>query len=78
MQKSRVGSKGEIFLTKEIRKKLGLRPGTEIDIKVDDGKLIARAIPKVKDLLRESSEVEITFEDFHKFRKGLSKKAESF
>lgn len=78
MQKSKVGSKGEIFPPKEVREKLGLSPGTEIDIKVDDGKLIVQAVPRVKDLLKEPSQVEITIEEFHKFRKELGKKAESF
>ena len=77
MQKGKVGSKGEIFPPKEIREKLGLRPGTVIDIKVEDDRLIVRPVPKVKDLLKEPSQVEITLEEFHKFRRELSKRAES-
>ncbi|MDG6923009.1 MAG: AbrB/MazE/SpoVT family DNA-binding domain-containing protein [Nitrososphaerota archaeon] len=77
MQKTKVGSKGEIFPPKEIREKLGLRPGTEIDMKVEDDKLIVQPIPRVKDLLKEPAQVEITLEEFHKFRRELSKKAES-
>ncbi len=77
LQKTKVGSKGEIFPPKEIREKLGLRPGTEIDMKVEDDKLIVQPIPRVKDLLKEPAQVEITLEEFHKFRRELSKKAES-
>jgi AbrB family looped-hinge helix DNA binding protein len=78
LQKAKVGSKGEIFPPKKIREKLGLRPGTELDFKVEDSKLIVQAIPKVNDLLnRRPTKVEITLEDFHKFRRQLSKKAES-
>jgi AbrB family looped-hinge helix DNA binding protein len=78
LQKSKVGSKGEIFPPKEMREKLGLRPGREIDFKVEDSKLIVRPIPRVRDLLKEPAQVEITAEEFHKFRRELSKKAESF
>lgn len=78
LQKAKVGSKGEIFPPKEIREKLGLRPGTELDFKVEDSKLIVQAIPKVNDLLKQPPKVEITLQDFHKFRRQLSKKAESF
>lgn len=77
MQKAKVGSKGEIFPPKEIREKLGLHPGTEIDIKVEDRKLIVQPVLKVKDLLKEPAQVEITLEEFHKFRRELSRKAES-
>ena len=77
MQKSKIGSKGEIFPPKEIREKLGLRPGMEIDLKVEDSKLIVRPIPKVNDLLNEPTQVEVTLQEFRKFRRELSKKAES-
>jgi AbrB family looped-hinge helix DNA binding protein len=77
LQKSKIGSKGEIFPPKEIRERLGLYPGTEIDLKVEDSKLIVRVIPKVNDLLKQPPLVEISLEEFHKFRKDLSKKAES-
>ncbi len=77
MQKSKIGSKGEIFPPKEIREKLGLRPGVEIDLKVEDSKLIVRPIPRVNDLLKEPAQVEVTLQEFHKFRRELSKKAES-
>ena len=69
MQKGKVGSKGEIFPPKEIREKLGLRPGTVIDIEVENDRLIVRPVPKVKDLLKESAQIEITLEEFHKFRR---------
>ena len=72
-----VGSKGEIFPPKEIREKLGLRPGVKINLKVEDSKLIVRPIPRVNDLLKEPAQVEVTLQEFHTFRRELSKKAES-
>ena len=77
MQKSKIGSKGEIFPPKEIREKLGLLPGTEIRIKVDNDKLLVQPIPRVKDLLKEPAQIETSLEEFHRFRRELSKKAES-
>ncbi len=77
LQKTKIGSKGEIFPPKKIREKLGLLPGTEIDMKVEDDKLIVQPIPRVKDLLKEPAQVEITLEEFHRFRRELGKRAES-
>jgi AbrB family looped-hinge helix DNA binding protein len=77
MQKSTVGSKGEIFPPKEIRERLGLKPGVEIKYKVENGTLIVERVSKVRDLLKESPQVEVTLEELRKFRRDLSKKAES-
>jgi AbrB family looped-hinge helix DNA binding protein len=77
MQKTRVGSKGEIFPPKEIREKLKLNPGTELDLRVEDSKLIVKPIRSVNDLLKQPALVNISLEEFHKFRRELSKKAES-
>jgi AbrB family looped-hinge helix DNA binding protein len=77
LQKTKVGSKGEIFPPKEIREKLGLLPGTELDLEVKDSKLIIKPIPTINDMLKRPSKVEISLEQFHKLRRNLSKKAES-
>ena len=77
LQKRKVGSKGEIFPPKDIREKLGLRPGREIDLKVDGDKLVVQVLPKVREIISEPSSVEISLEEFHNFRRQLSKKAES-
>lgn len=77
MQKSRVGSKGELFPPKEIREKLGLRANTKVIYKIEDGRLVVEPVPSLEEVLRESASVEITLEEFHKHRKELSLKAES-
>jgi len=77
LQKTKIGSKGEIFPPKEIREKLGLAPGTEVDLQIEDSKLIVRPIPSVIDLLKEPAQVTISLEEFHKFRRELSNRAES-
>ena len=77
MQKNRVGSKGELFPPKEIREKLGLNVHTIVIYKVEDGRLIVEPVPSVEEILKEPTLVEVTLEEFHKFRKELSQKAET-
>jgi len=77
MQKSRVGSKGELFPPKEIREKLGLRAHAKVIYKVEDGRLVVEPVPSLEEVLREPSSVEITLEEFHRHRRELSRKAES-
>jgi bifunctional DNA-binding transcriptional regulator/antitoxin component of YhaV-PrlF toxin-antitoxin module len=76
MQQSRVGSKGELFPSKEIREKLKLNAHTKIIYTIEAGRLIVEPIPSVKEVLEEKPSVEISFEEFHKQRKDLSTKAE--
>ena len=76
MQQSRVGSKGELFPSKEIREKLKLNAHTKVIYKIEAGRLIVEPIPSLKEVLEEKPSVEITLEDFHKQRKELSMKAE--
>ena len=77
MQKSRVGSKGELFPPKEIREKLGLRAHTQVIYKIEDGRLVVEPVPNLEEVINEAPFVEITLEEFHKHRKELSRKAES-
>ena len=76
MQQSRVGSKGELFPSKEIREKLKLYAHTKVIYKIEAGRLIVEPIPSLKEVLEENSCVEISFEEFCKQRKELSSKAE--
>jgi len=77
MQKSRVGSKGELFPPKEIREKLGLHAHTRVTYKIEQGRLVVEPVPSLEKVLKEPPFIEITLEDFHKHRKKLSRKAES-
>jgi bifunctional DNA-binding transcriptional regulator/antitoxin component of YhaV-PrlF toxin-antitoxin module len=77
MQQSRVGSKGELFPSKEIREKLKLNAHTKVTYKIEAGRLIVEPIPSLKEVLEEKPSVEITFEESHKQRKELSTKAEN-
>jgi bifunctional DNA-binding transcriptional regulator/antitoxin component of YhaV-PrlF toxin-antitoxin module len=77
MQESRVGSKGELFPPKELREKLGLRAFTKVIYKIESGRLVVEPVPSLKEVLQKKPSVEITLEEFHRFRKELSKKAET-
>lgn len=77
MSKSRVGSKGELFPPKEIREKLGLRAHAKVIYKIEGGRLIVEPVPNLEEVLKEPPSVEITLEEFHGFRRELSRKAES-
>jgi len=45
--------------------------------RVENGRLIVEPIPTLEDVLEKPPEIEISLEDFHKFRKELSKEAET-
>jgi bifunctional DNA-binding transcriptional regulator/antitoxin component of YhaV-PrlF toxin-antitoxin module len=77
MLKNRVGSKGELFPPKEIREKLGLHAHAKVIYKIEGGRLIVEPVPSLEEVLKEAPSVEISLEEFHKFRKELSKKTES-
>ena len=40
--KTKVSDKGQITIPKAVRSKLGLRPGTVLEVEADRGRLIAR------------------------------------
>ena len=53
MQQSRVGSKGELFPSKEIREKLKLNAHTRVIYKIEAGKLIVEPILSLEEVLEE-------------------------
>jgi bifunctional DNA-binding transcriptional regulator/antitoxin component of YhaV-PrlF toxin-antitoxin module len=77
MQKNRVGSKGELFPPKEIRRRLGLRAHTKVIYKIESGRLVVEPVPSLEEVLKESLPVEMTLEEFHKHRRELSRQAET-
>ncbi|MEM2507112.1 MAG: AbrB/MazE/SpoVT family DNA-binding domain-containing protein [Nitrososphaeria archaeon] len=77
MEESRVGSKGELFPPKEIREKLGLKAHAKVIYKIEDGRLIVEPVPNLEEVLTEQPIIEIILQEFHKFRKELSQKAET-
>ncbi|MBM3898273.1 MAG: AbrB/MazE/SpoVT family DNA-binding domain-containing protein [Thaumarchaeota archaeon] len=77
MAESRVGSKEELFPPKKIREKLGLRAGKKVIYKVEAGRLVVEPVPSLEEVLREPPCIEITVDEFHRFRKELSRTVET-
>ena len=77
MEKSRVGSKGELFPPKKIREKLGLRVHTKVIYRIEKGRPIVEPVTSLEEVLSEPPSVETTLEELHKLRKQLSQQAES-
>jgi len=77
MAESRVGSKGELFPPKEIREKLGLKPHAKVVYRIKDGMLLVEPVPSLEEVISEPSSLEITLEEFHRFRKRLSEEVEA-
>jgi AbrB family looped-hinge helix DNA binding protein len=76
ISESRVGSKGELFTTKEIRKQLGLEPNTKVLLRVENGKLIVEPIPSLEQLLTEPPALQITPKEDEVERRNLARGTE--
>jgi len=76
MTESRVGSKGELFPPKEIREQLGLKPRRRVVYTVENGRLVVEPVSTIEELFERSHVVEIDVDEFHEFRRDLSRKAE--
>jgi len=48
----RVGKKGEIYTTRDIREAVGIRPGGRVRALVKGSRLIIEPIPSVEDLIK--------------------------
>ena len=77
MYESRVGSKGELFPPKQIRLKLGLKPKTRVIYRIREGVLVVEPVPRLEDVLKQPSALEVSIEELHNLRKEVSKKAEA-
>ncbi len=55
--KVRMSSKGQVVIPKEIREKLGIKPGTILNIKAGDKKVILELAPEPPDVFVEVGEV---------------------
>ncbi len=49
---SRVGPKGQVVIPKELRDRLGIRPGDEVTFRLADGGVLAQPVPAPRRDLR--------------------------
>ena len=59
----RVGRKGEIYTTKELREKAGIRENGLVRAVVLEGKVVLEPIPTVEELLGEEAVVRVSPEE---------------
>lgn len=68
----KVGRKGEVFTTKELRRKARIKEGGKVRATVEEGKLIIEPIPSIEELLEKPllsirvKEVELLSEEAQK------------
>lgn len=61
---AKVGSKGELFLPKKMRRKLGLEPGRKVLYYIKKGRLVVEPIATVKSILSNNTDlVEVSQEE---------------
>jgi len=72
-----VGSKGELFPPKAVKEALGLEPRQEVIYRVEAGRLIVEPVPTLEQVLRQPPAVTIALQEFKKFRRELSRRAEA-
>jgi len=68
----RVGKRGEIYTTKDVRGKVGIRSGGLVKATIKDGKLIIEPIPSIEELL-ESVIVKVKPEDVERLSERLQR-----
>jgi len=69
----KVGKKGEIYVTKELRKKVGIVEDSFVKVLVKDGKLIIEPIPRIEDLIKEKKIIELTPQEAEKISEEMQK-----
>jgi AbrB family looped-hinge helix DNA binding protein len=72
----KVGSKGELFVPKEIKEKMDLKAGQKITFRVNKGRLIVEKIPLLEDILSKPGKITISIEELKENRKELSEAME--
>lgn len=64
----KIGSKGEIFPPKEIRKKLGLTPNQPILMTIHEDKLIIRKLQSIEGILSTPPKAKISYHAWKQFK----------
>ena len=68
----KVGSKGELYLPKKIREKLGLEPEMEIEYIISpNGELIIRKVEKLEDILKLKPIAKVSQKEFEEVKQRL-------
>jgi len=68
----KVGRKGEIYTTKEIREAVGIKPGGIVRATVEGSKLVIEPIPSIEDLIKDKV-IELTPDEAEKISEELQR-----
>lgn len=68
----KVEKKGEIYTSKEVREKVGIKEGGRVRAIVEKGKLIIEPIPTIEEVIKESI-IELSPEEAEKLSEEIQK-----
>ena len=69
----KVGKKGEIFTSADLRKRANIKEGGKVKANVVGNKLIIEAIPSIEDLLRQPPVIRTTTKEVEKTSEEIQK-----
>ena len=61
--RARVGKKGEIYTTKDVREISGLKAPSKVILIAKKGEIRVKTVPSIEELLREKPVLKISFEE---------------
>ena len=73
----KIGSKGEIFPPKAIRKKLGFEPDQPILLYIHKDQLIVRKLHSIEEILNSPPKTKISYHAWKQFKEDLREEYES-
>jgi len=68
----KIGSKGEIFPPKEIRKRLGFEPNQPILLYIHHDQLIVRKLHSIEEILNTQPKTKISYHAWKQFKEELT------
>ena len=72
-----LGPHGEVELPEELRGRLGLKPGDKLLCRIEGGAIVMEPLrPRLEELLAREPKVVVSLEEFHEFRRQLSRALE--
>jgi bifunctional DNA-binding transcriptional regulator/antitoxin component of YhaV-PrlF toxin-antitoxin module len=69
----KVGKKGEIYVTKKIREKVGIVKDSFVKVLIKDGKPIIEPIQKIENLTKEKKIIELIPQEAEKISEEMQK-----
>ncbi len=71
----KVGNKGEIYTTKEIRERIGIKTGGRVRAIIKNNELIIKPLPSIEELIKKPRPIKLTPEEAEKISEEVQKEA---